>query len=122
MSGRKTVEVRTWTDRFRGPLWIHASTTPDEAAQGRFGLTKSLPYGALVGRVDLIDIVPFDARRWSLWRDLHLSDGPAPFGAFGFVLEHARRLSSPEPLRGQLKLFSLPPEIDTAALSTRLEA
>ena len=73
VSGEKTVEIRSWTDRYRGPLWIHASRKLDKVAAARFRPHRNLPTGAIVGRVQLVEIVPFDETRWSHCGHLHLT-------------------------------------------------
>jgi hypothetical protein len=121
VAGTKSVEIRGWSDRYRGPLWIHAALRLDDHALPSLPRPEELPRGALVGQVELVDIVPFDETRWTRWRDRHLSPGPFPFGAFGFVLARPQRLSRPEPLRGSTKIFLLPDELSISELEHRLE-
>lgn len=66
--GLKQVENRTWNTRHRGPLLIHAPTSRQwMSAYRRVGMTRRLPdreslvFGALVGRVELVDVVRVDA-------------------------------------------------------------
>lgn len=52
--GRKTIEVRSWPSKHRGPLWLHAGMTRERGLLRRFGLDEQqLTFGALVGRCEL---------------------------------------------------------------------
>ncbi len=112
----KTIESRTWTTRYRGPLLIHASTTFDhDAIDSWVGRCPELEHvipleeraytkGAFVGIADLVEVV-------------HQSEDPWFIGPYGFVLANARPL---EPIyyRGQLKLFPVPISLIHAQLPT----
>lgn len=110
VTGQKSIEIRQWSDRYRGPLWIHASRTLDEPAMAHFGFT-SLYTGGLIGRVDLVDILPLNPKRWETWRERHCVPGPMPFQAVAFMLENPRRLVEPLAIPGRLKLFMLPDDL-----------
>ena len=63
MQGRKTLELRSWMVRYRGPLAIHASRTVERADCLDFGLDPDrLTTGAVVGIVDLAGIDELDRR------------------------------------------------------------
>lgn len=68
----KSVENRTWRTRHRGPLLIHASSSrkwlkPKLLSnwQHAYGTPlpsiQELPFGAIIGQVELVDCVPIDA-------------------------------------------------------------
>jgi len=105
ISGRKTIEIRTWADSYRGPIWIHAGKTPIEGTHP-FG---DLPLGAFVGIAELNLILPLDPERWEAWRDLHLNDGPYPGHTFAWVFARPERFEKPVAGRGMPGLF-FPPE------------
>jgi hypothetical protein len=104
ISGEKSIEVREWSAAVRGPLWIHASRTVDEHAMDLFGKSK-LFAGGLVGRVDLVDVLPLNPDRWEKWRSRHRVPGPMPSRAVAFVLENPHRLKAPIGMPGRLKIF-----------------
>ena len=106
--GLKTVEIRSWSTRHRGPLLIHASRTVDEAAMRRFGL-RDLPLGALVGQVELVDVRPFTADSWNLLAEEHLDPGRFQAGLYAWLLERPRSLDAPVPWRGVPGLFEASP-------------
>ena len=105
VSGRKSIEIRTWSDAYRGPVWIHAGLAPPDDKH-RFG---DLPLGAYVGVAELKLIVPMDSARWEEWRRMHLNDGPYPGRAYGWVFASAVRFPMPIRGRGARRLF-YPPE------------
>lgn len=57
-SGAKTVELRTWTTRHRGPLVIVSSSRPRQNPQALVECPALQPLGALVCIVDLVDCRP----------------------------------------------------------------
>ena len=75
--GFKRFEGREWTTKYRGPLWIHAtSKKPDPmdineleakyeehyalAGDDRPPFPVRYPTSAVIGRVDLVDVLPLD--------------------------------------------------------------
>lgn len=116
VSGRKRMEIRTWIDPYRGPLWVHASRTVDEPANAFFALGPPFT-GGYIGMVDLIDIVPLDEALWDTWRDLHCVPGLIPHGGYALVFANPRRLTRPIPAPGQLKIFKTNPKLQVELLS-----
>jgi hypothetical protein len=112
ISGRKSIEVRTWITNYRGLVWLHAGRYVDEMLDLRFGITDP-PRGAFVGRVQLLSITPFDHERWELWRDRHLDPGHYRPGLFAWAMASPQRLSQPISAVGQRGLF--PIEVNLAA-------
>jgi hypothetical protein len=110
VSGRKPLELRSWQQSYRGRIWIHAGKHVDEALDARFDLCHPFR-GGFIGSAELTSIELLDERRWELWRDLHHSSGPFELGMFAWVLAHPKRLAHPVPARGDLGLFSVPPEV-----------
>jgi hypothetical protein len=121
--GIKRCENRTWATDHRGPLAIHASgrcvlrswaeildggddVPPDEEVALEGGIVlpalASLPLGAVVGTVDLVDCLPL-AR---LPRRLRSS--PFVSGPWCWLLEDARPLASPVACKGRLRLWECP--------------
>jgi hypothetical protein len=120
VAGIKPVENRTWATKYRGPLAIHAGATkaweavreelsalaPDELVRvgnaaafclGEDVLNakwRDIPHGALIGTVDLVDIVTDHPSRYAN----HLP------GTFHWVLANPRPMKA-VPLKGQLGLF-----------------
>lgn len=88
----KDVENRTWLTNYRGPLVIHAGRRVDEAAPPFDG---PVPRGALIGMVDLVDVV---------------GDHPSPWadpGRWHWVLANPHPFPHPISYRGRPGLFEL---------------
>ncbi|MBC8446429.1 MAG: ASCH domain-containing protein [Chloroflexi bacterium] len=114
LQGRKTIELRTWQTHYRGRIAIHASQTVQEEACVAYGLDPArVVRGALIGTVELVDILPLDEAAWEALRDQHLSLREFPGPIFGWRLEAPQRLSQPIPMRGRMSLFNVPDEVIT---------
>ena len=107
MRGEKTLDVRTWQVAYRGPLAIHASSARRPARIRELGLDPdALAYGAILGWVDLVEIIPLDEATYNALRSEHRSDKPFPGGVlYGWRFANPRRLSQPVPTRGRMSLF-----------------
>ncbi len=104
LSGQKPIENRTWTTRYRGPLYIHAGVNmhamPVTEIEVKFGIAidrSALTLGAIIGRVTLVDVVTGSQSPWF--------DGP-----YGWVFEKPE-IINPTPYRGQMGLFDAPQSI-----------
>ena len=57
VSGKKTIELRTWNTKFRGEFLVHASKKVDKEACERNKIDPdSLITGAIVGKAILYDV------------------------------------------------------------------
>lgn len=133
--GENTIETRSWTTRYRGPIAIHAAKSFPAAARalcraspfretlarGGYLGADELPLGAIIATARLDSVLAFDrsslrdvrarARRGELPR--HEADfGDFSPGRFGFVLRDVRRILEPIPARGMLGLWKLPGELE----------
>lgn len=110
MRGHKTIEVRTWTTEYRGPLLIH---TGQKVAKEFMPLSRGIDAsftGGFIGLVTLSKVEPFTHAGWSMNRQNHLVPGQMPAGAFGWHFEHPIQL---EPFKapGSLGIFKVPVSI-----------
>jgi activating signal cointegrator 1 len=147
--GSKTMETRHWSTDYRGPLLIHAAKRRNieellwlgaswqfhaafHAVGGSMnGRVLDLPFGALVGKVDLIGCVPTAALalnqlrmpRWTPdatdYHKEHLISGHYwceemlgnfELGRFAWVLTNAVRFTEPIPYKGSQGFFTVPEE------------
>jgi hypothetical protein len=113
----KGVETRHWETDYRGPLAIHAARKWDadqrefaavEHALGR--LPKRLPFGAIIGVVNMTDCRPTDVLRGSISAIERIWGNYGP-GRFGFIFERPHALPEPIPCVGRQKWFSIPDEM-----------
>jgi hypothetical protein len=115
--GLKKVENRTWETRYRGLLLIHAGKSRAYlenaiAAYGSHFLwlrPNSLPFGAIIGRVNLVDCVNEEEgkRIDPVWAN----------GPFCFVLENPVLFEPPIPYKGAQGFFDVPESVVKEALS-----
>jgi len=105
LDGRKTVETRSWYTKHRGELAIHAGATVDVDACKLFGYDgSSIPRGAIVCIVDLVDCVQFPSRLVK----------PDPYGdytpgRYGWLLTVIQTFRQPIPTKGALGLWNWTP-------------
>jgi hypothetical protein len=102
--GEKTIEVRTWSTRHRGPLLIAASASPADLICTIDGEDHPLPAGRMICTVELLDCRPMTPQ-----------DAKAAYckywpGAVAWLLGNARHVK-PSPIKGRLNLFETPPEL-----------
>jgi hypothetical protein len=101
-SGHKKVENRRWDTRYRGPVYIHASSNRSASAvqeirrKFRLVVPDDLPKCAVVAVAELSDVVTRKrAKRFGKWFE----------GPYGFVLSNVRPLRTPVKTLGKLGLF-----------------
>jgi hypothetical protein len=106
--GGKDVENRSWGTLHRGPVAIHAGMAVDsspKALQVPSPPMTLIPRGAIIGVVDLVDVVTDSTSKWV---DLEA-------GEFQWVLENPRSI---EPIThtGALGLRTLPEDVEMSIL------
>ena len=106
VEGYKPIENRTWSTKYRGPLAIIAGSSKLSLKRGTEFLHRldiqppaDLTYGAIIGVVDLVDVVPASKAR-----------GPFAEGPWCWMLGNPRQIR-PIPFKGRLGLFDLPPAL-----------
>ena len=117
VTGAKKIETRSWNTSYRGELLIHASLGKAGAALSEEPPFKkyisefiSLPFGAIIGKVVLEDVIPIE----QLYLDkssinkLSLEErafGDYAAGRFAWMLSDAIKFKKPIPVRGSLGLW-----------------
>ena len=105
MTGVKNIENRTWKTDYRGPIVIQASASKTEVNQ--LGKAGKLPprdfvYGALLGIVDLVDVVPMSE---------DLEANPWAWGPYCWKVANPRIFPEPIPAKGKLTLYAIQEEL-----------
>ena len=90
-SGRKTLEIRSWKTKHRGPLLICSAKRP----------AVEPPLGVAVCLVDLVDVRPFEPGEIAAaCLDRHYE------GHYAWVFQNPREVEH-FPVKGQQRLFSV---------------
>jgi hypothetical protein len=111
VTGDKWCENRTWPTDYRGPLWIHAAATVDlEGCEGLEFEHEELPRGALVGCVDLVDVLTIAdlEERWPELVERHCLPAVSRSfieGPWCWILTRPRYLANPLSRPGQLRVW-----------------
>jgi len=107
--GVKTVDIRTWQVSYRGPLIVHASSRRRDGRCRALGFDPdALAYGALIGTVELVRIVPLDEAAYEALRDEHLIEAPfSGVPCYAWHLTRPQRFDAPIPYRGRMRLFNV---------------
>lgn len=122
--GWKTVETRSWSTRFRGPLAIHAakgfplgcrdlieepffSTTLRAAG---YSTAKQLPLGQILAVCFLEGCEPTEQLAPKI-SEMEQAFGDYSAGRFGFVTSEVRKLKTPMQFKGALGIRPLPEPI-----------
>jgi hypothetical protein len=113
LSGRKTIELRTRRTSHRGLLGIRATKTVLEDVCRSYNLkADELGTAAILGTVEVVEVIQLDEDNWRVLRDQHLVEAPAPGRwRYGWRLTNPHRLVKPIPYRGMPGMFDLPGEI-----------
>ncbi len=117
-TGLKTIETRSWTTQYRGPLAIHAAKRPltgneksllyGWACRGRIPSgwldSEPLPYGAILAVVELVEcrLIP---RCIEPWFEKEEQFGNYARGRWAWITRNVRRLPEPFSYRGAQGLF-----------------
>jgi hypothetical protein len=118
IAGIKTVENRTWSTRYSGPLAICSTQKPDpEAIREMTSKLGTLPASCLINGA-ILGTVTLSALVWLGEDGTPETDHAAPNEAqilewwntdgYGWILETPKPLKRPVPLKGRLGLFNIP--------------
>lgn len=110
--GLKEYETRSWKTKYRGPLLIHAAKKKfdrhqffvlDSRLQADGLNLANLPYGALLGTIELVDIQPTELLTPS---NTESDYGIWTPGRFAWRFENFQLFEDPIPCVGRQGLFS----------------
>lgn len=109
VSGRKTIELRSWNTKFRGEFLIHASKKIDRQACDRLKIDPhQLPKGALVGKATLTDVKLYqDSKSLLQDKNEHYSDAKFVKKLYGFKITNGHRFRKPTLMNGRLGFFNV---------------
>lgn len=104
-SGRKTIELRSWSTSYRGPVLIVSGSSP---WRGRHGYPLG-PMGVAICWVDLVDVRPYspeDRAASAVPGTIDLGDKPLQ----SWILANPRPVAH-VPVRGKLGLYRPDPTL-----------
>ncbi len=108
LQGKKTLDLRTWSTRYRGPMAVYASQTVEKERCQEHGIDPDrLTTGAVIGLVDLVGVVELDCASYAARASEHLSGRQYHAPMFGWELANPRPLAEPYPVKGRLLLFEV---------------
>lgn len=127
----KQIETRSWNTKHRGRLLIHASAGKKKEAIHLYNESKrsflynsnfrgvafnDLPFGAIIGCVDLVDTIGFN-EEFQMETSKKLSNQELAFGdyspnRYGWLLSNPILFREPIPCKGQLSIWNLPAELE----------
>ena len=113
IQGRKTIELRTRRTNHRGLLAIRSTKTVMDAFCRQVEIDPAtLVTGAILGIVELVEVIEMTPERFQSLRAKHLSAGIAPGRRkWGWQLTNPRRLAQPIICSALPGMFTLPEEI-----------
>ncbi|MGI0133981.1 MAG: ASCH domain-containing protein [Candidatus Micrarchaeaceae archaeon] len=109
VSGRKTIELRMWNTKYRGPFLVHASGNTDMEACKSLGMDPdALPRRVVVGKATIYDVKEYKSRDEFLAdKGKHLATDEYSGSRYGFLIRDAVKFDKPIPMPGKLGLFEV---------------
>jgi len=109
VSGKKTIELRTWNTKFRGEFLVHASKKIDKEMCNKNKIDpSSVTTGAIIGKATLYDVKFYNNRDLFLKdRNKHLAGTKYSDHKYGFLVKNARRFKIPLFIPGKLGFFNV---------------
>jgi len=115
--GAKKIETRSWSTSHRGELLIHASLgktgaliSKDAPFKKYIADFKQLPFGAIIGKVALIDILPIghlglDDKKMAKLTLEEKAFGDYSAERYAWIFEEVEQFEKPIPVKGTLGLW-----------------
>jgi len=112
-TGKKTIEIRKWNTKFRGPFLIHASKNVNRDACSTLGFDENkLVKGAIIGKAFVYDVIKYTAmdtflsdrqKHFSI-EDIKLNQS---FKRYGFLVKDQLKFGEEIPYLGKLGFFDV---------------
>lgn len=109
VSGKKTIELRTWNTGFRGAFLVHASGSTNLEACKMLGMDpERLPKRTIVGKATIYGVKKYNGRdEFIADREKHMATDEYADSKYGFLLKDAVRFKKPIPMQGKLGFFDV---------------
>jgi hypothetical protein len=108
LQGKKSLDLRTWSTRYRGPLAVFASQTVEKDRCLEHGIDPDrVTTGAVIGLVDLVGVVELDDASYAARASEHLSGRQFHAPMFGWEFTNPRLFAIPQPEKDRQLLFEV---------------
>ena len=112
VQGKKTIELRKWSTKFRGEFLVHAPQKIRLDECKRLKIKPEMIVGAIIGKVELIDVREYEnAAQIKMDSKKHLASNDESGNKYGFILQNPKQLRVPIPCNGQLNFFEFRSEL-----------
>lgn len=109
--GKKTIETRGWSTKFRGIFLIHASKTVDVEACKHYEIDMDrIAKGAVIGKAVIYDVKKYtNANEFDLDKNKHLSLKKlvSNKNMYGFLIKDAIKFDDAAPCLGRMGFFDV---------------
>ena len=114
-SGKKTIETRGWSTKFRGSFLIHASKTVDIEASKYYEIdTHRITKGAVIGKAVIYDVKKYlNNKEFALDKNKHLSLKKLVDNKkmYGFLIKDPIKFDDAVPCLGKMGFFDVAYEL-----------
>jgi len=108
ISGKKSIELRSWNTKFRGEFLIHAPIKIRKEDCKRLKIQTKLPTGMIVGKATLYDVKRYHSQKeLTADKKFHYAFAKFPNKKFGFMLKNSKPFRIPIPWKGRLGFFDV---------------
>ena len=108
ISGKKSIELRSWNTNFRGEFLIHSPLKVRKEDCKRLKIKTKLPTGMIVGRATLYDVkMYYSQKELTADKKFHYAIAKFPDKKFGFMLKNPKPFRIPIPWKGKLGFFDV---------------
>lgn len=113
LRGTKTMEVREWRVKRRGPVLLHAASALDWRSVELFGYENPLrlPRGGIVGYAEIVDVIQLTHDEWLEHLDAHLVVHQRRLPQYAVLLANVKDFGRVLPCAGRRYFFPVPPKV-----------
>ena len=108
VTGKKTIELRSWKTSFRGEFLIHAPIKIRNADCKRLKISYKPVTGAIIGKAELYEIKEYHSKS-EVKSDFrkHFASKNFHDRKYGFLIKNAKKFRLPIPHKGKLGFFDV---------------
>jgi predicted transcriptional regulator len=109
VSGKKTIELRSWDTRYRGEFLVHSPLKIRGEDCKRLGIDENtLAVGSIVGKATIYGVKIYRTQKeWQSDQKHHFAGQEFSGSKYGFLLKNARKFSIPIPHKGKIGFFDV---------------